>query len=348
MSNIVVMITGMRGSGKTVVRRIFERFHFVPIDTEESYLKHGKLHPMENINLKPKVMDRIYGELTKEILTKVRFGNVVYEATGTNKRWKALRKKVARYHRVFVCKVACPFDVACQRMKERGWASNYPSPLAKTLAIARKSDKINCNFTVDNSGKMEDLYPQVTRIMRQLPIKFVAVFLDRDGTIANVDGFCCSPEEFELLPNAGRAIRLLNEHGFKVIVLTNQSGVARGYFSQDTLFQIHKKMEGELAKEGAYLDGIYCCPHHPNDNCECHKPRPGLALQAIKDHNIDIRNSFIIGDTGADAALGHLLGCRTINVGGKPQRPDQIADIAVPDILSAAKVVINGENQKPR
>lgn len=107
------------------------------------------------------------------------------------------------------------------------------------------------------------------------------VFIDRDGTINRDVSYCSHPDEFELLPKVAEGIRLLNEHGFKVIVVTNQSGIARGYFSEEMLQKIHVKMKEELKKRGAFIDdAIYYCPHHPDDNCDCRKPKPGLLLQA--------------------------------------------------------------------
>ncbi|MBI2846613.1 MAG: D-glycero-beta-D-manno-heptose 1,7-bisphosphate 7-phosphatase, partial [Chloroflexi bacterium] len=141
-----------------------------------------------------------------------------------------------------------------------------------------------------------------------------AVFIDRDGTMAKDVPYCKRPEDFELFPTTARAIRLLNQNGFKVIVITNQSGVARGYFTEETLSKIHKKMQDELARQGAYVDAIYYCPHHPDDGCHCRKPKPGMVLRAIKDHNIDIKQSFVVGDLKMDIDLGRALGCRTVLV----------------------------------
>ncbi len=166
-----------------------------------------------------------------------------------------------------------------------------------------------------------------------------AVFLDRDGTIANVDGFCCSPEEFGLLPGVEEAIRLLNKNKFKVILITNQSGIARGYFTEETLFKIHEKLKYLLAVRDAYLDDIYYCPHLPTDDCLCHKPKTGLVLQAIKDHDIDLSMSYIVGDTGSDFALGRSLGLVSIKVGNKETRLGQLPDIAVSRLFDAANLI---------
>ena len=141
-----------------------------------------------------------------------------------------------------------------------------------------------------------------------------AVFLDRDGTIAKDGPYCSCPEDFELLPGVAEGIRLLNEHGFKVIVITNQSGIARGYFTEEMLAKIHDKMRSELAKYGAHIDGIYYCPHHPDEGCDCRKPKPTLILKAAQEHDIDLAKSFLIGDKPQDIEAGHLAGCKTILV----------------------------------
>ncbi len=139
-----------------------------------------------------------------------------------------------------------------------------------------------------------------------------AVFLDRDGTIAKDVHYCRTVDDFVLLPGAPQAIRLLNESGFKTIVITNQSGVARGYFSEETLSDIHRKMTSDLGKHGARLDAIYYCPHHPDDNCECRKPRPGLLLKAADHMGITPALSYMIGDNLSDVEAGRSAGCRTI------------------------------------
>ncbi len=136
-----------------------------------------------------------------------------------------------------------------------------------------------------------------------------AVFIDRDGTIARDVPYCSRPEDFELLPGAAEGIRILNEQGFKVVVVTNQSGIARGYFTEEMLTQIHQKMLRELARRGAHIDAIYYCPHHPDDGCDCRKPKPKLVLQAARDLNIDLAQSYVIGDSEMDIELARQAGC---------------------------------------
>ncbi len=173
-----------------------------------------------------------------------------------------------------------------------------------------------------------------------------AVFLDRDGTMAEDVPYCRRPEDFELFPNTAKAVRLLNEHGFKVIVVTNQSGITRGYFTQETLGEIHQKMKQELYREGACVDEIYYCPHHPDDNCECRKPKPKLVFQAATEHDIDLDKSYVVGDLQMDIDLGRAVGCRTILIGDSPlvggdkSMPDAVAS----DLLEAAHTILKWED----
>ena len=170
-----------------------------------------------------------------------------------------------------------------------------------------------------------------------------AVFLDRDGTMAKDVHYCSRPEDFELFPNTAKAIKLLSEHGFKVIVITNQSGVARGYFTEETLAAIHEKMKRELAKGSAWVDAVYYCPHHPDDNCECRKPKPKLVLQAAKDFDIDLEHSFVVGDLQADIDLGKAVGCRAILIrdGAAVHDRDAKCDIVVTDLMEAVRTILN-------
>lgn len=174
-----------------------------------------------------------------------------------------------------------------------------------------------------------------------------AVFIDRDGTMARDVNYCRHPEDFELFPNTARAIKLLNEHGFKVIVITNQSGIARGYFTKEALAQIHEKMKAELAKIGAWVDGIFYCPHHPDDNCDCRKPKPKLVLQAAKKHNIELERSFVVGDLELDIGLGKAAGCTTILLRDSLQEDTSISpDYIASDLLEATQYVLRWNNRK--
>jgi histidinol-phosphate phosphatase family protein len=176
-----------------------------------------------------------------------------------------------------------------------------------------------------------------------------AVFLDRDGTIARDVPYCSSPEDFKLLPGAADGIRLLNKHGFKVVVVTNQSGIARGYFTEEMLAKIHDKMHRDLAKSGAHIDAIYYCPHHPEDNCECRKPKPKMLLQAASDLNIDLGKSYVIGDKTMDIEMGKNVGCETVLIaeGNKEEEKDKQVpspDYTASSIDDGAKWIIGKQN----
>ena len=139
-----------------------------------------------------------------------------------------------------------------------------------------------------------------------------AVFLDRDGVICKDVNYCSRTEDFDLLPTVPQAIKLLNDFDFSTIVITNQSGVARGYFTHEILTDIHKKMTDELARFNARIDDILYCPHHPDEECNCRKPGTTLFEQAIHEHAIDTRASFMIGDRQKDIDAGRAVGCQTI------------------------------------
>lgn len=171
------------------------------------------------------------------------------------------------------------------------------------------------------------------------------VFIDRDDTISRDVHYCSRPEDFELLPKAAAGIKLLNQGGFKVVVITNQSGIARGYFTEDMLNKIHQKMVDELAKSGAHVDAIYFCPHHPDENCECRKPKPKLAHQAIKQLHIDPQQSFVIGDRLMDVELAKAIGCKSIMIPGEPGKAELsknsiLPDYVASDLVLAAKWII--------
>jgi D-glycero-D-manno-heptose 1,7-bisphosphate phosphatase len=174
-------------------------------------------------------------------------------------------------------------------------------------------------------------------------MKSRAVFLDRDGTIDKDVNFCRRPEDFELLPTAGEAVRLLNNHGFKVIVITNQSGIARGYFNEQTLACIHQKMADELGRYTAKLDAVYYCPHHPDDGCNCRKPKTALFRQAAREMDIELGLSYVVGDSSIDIKAGKALGCRTCLVTtGPKQETDRLSpsDYTADRLVEAAQWII--------
>lgn len=151
--------------------------------------------------------------------------------------------------------------------------------------------------------------------------KFLApkkvILLDRDGVINKRPpkaDYVKKWEEFEFLPGAIEAIRILNSKGYKIFVLSNQPGIARGMITEKDLSIIHNNMQKELKKHGARIDGIYFCPHGWNEGCHCRKPKPGLLLQASKEHLIDLTKTILIGDDERDIEAGKSVGCKTFLV----------------------------------
>ena len=177
-----------------------------------------------------------------------------------------------------------------------------------------------------------------------------AVFLDRDGTINKYVGFLRDIDEFVLLPGVTEAIRRINSSGYLAIVVTNQPVIARGEVTVSELQLIHNKMETLLGAEGAYLDAIYYCPHHPHKgyegeipelkiDCECRKPKPGMLLQAAQDFNIDLLASWMIGDGENDIKAGKAAGCRTSLIGGGEYGQDMTGE----SLLSIIKQIIHAQ-----
>ena len=182
---------------------------------------------------------------------------------------------------------------------------------------------------------------------KNLRNKQKAIFLDRDGTINKYVGYLRTPEQFELLEGVGEAIRKINFSGYLAIVVTNQPVIARGEVTADGLQQIHNKMETMLGKEGAYLDGVYYCPHHPDKGfageveelkvvCECRKPKAGLLLKAAKDFNIDLSQSWMIGDSENDVLAGKNAGCKTALIG----ETDYGQNLQVTSLLDFVKEIL--------
>lgn len=172
---------------------------------------------------------------------------------------------------------------------------------------------------------------------KNLRKKQKAVFLDRDGTINQYVGFLRNEEQFELLEGVAEAVKKINESGYLAIVVTNQPVIARGEVSFEELEKIHCKMETLLGKEGAYLDAIYYCPHHPHKgykgevaelkiDCGCRKPKPGMILQAAEKFHIDLSQSWMVGDGQNDIQAGKEAGCRTALIGKENYGQDMTVD----------------------
>jgi D-glycero-D-manno-heptose 1,7-bisphosphate phosphatase len=178
-----------------------------------------------------------------------------------------------------------------------------------------------------------------------------AVFLDRDGTIAEEVGYLNHVSRFRMFAPAAAAILRLNEAGLSVVVVTNQSGVGRGYFPDSLVYTVHELMKQQLGAAGAHVDAIYYCPHTSVDGCDCRKPKPGLLEQAARDHGLELKRSFVVGDRYGDVELAHRVGARGVLVrtgygAGEeawhaeewPVAPDFVAD----DLTAAVEWILRG------
>ena len=196
-----------------------------------------------------------------------------------------------------------------------------------------------------------------------------AIFLDRDGVINELvyypeQGIVDSPftaEQFRLLPQAGEAINKFHNSGYKVILISNQPGIAKGHLSEETFEEIRRRMRDELSSQGASLDGEYYCFHHPEAkipkfraNCQCRKPEPGLILQAAEDMGVDLNHSWMIGDGLGDIKAGRSAGCRTILLGRMKcelchlmDEEDAKPDFIAPNLVEAASILFREQNAIP-
>jgi D-glycero-D-manno-heptose 1,7-bisphosphate phosphatase len=138
--------------------------------------------------------------------------------------------------------------------------------------------------------------------------------MDRDGTVSEEIGYMYHAGLYRLYPWTAGAIRRINENGMKAVLITNQSGVGRGYFDENSVVEIHRLLSTELAQSQAKLDAIYYCPHRPDDACECRKPRPGMLLRAQDELNIDLQQSYVIGDKHSDVVTASAVGAKSVLV----------------------------------
>ena len=148
-----------------------------------------------------------------------------------------------------------------------------------------------------------------------------AVFIDRDGTLTDEVGYVNHPKRLRLLPRSAEAVCLLNEAGVSAVLVTNQSGIARGYFTEEVLGAVHAELLTQLKATGAFLDGVYVCTHHPTEGkwpyqraCDCRKPNPGLLLRAASYLGLDLQHSWMVGDKISDVMVGHRAGARGVLV----------------------------------
>ncbi len=177
-----------------------------------------------------------------------------------------------------------------------------------------------------------------------------ALFLDRDGTLVHASHYPSRPEQLQLYGGIGPTLQVLQQCGFRLVIITNQAGIARGYFTEADLQRMHEYLIGELATLGVHVDGIYHCPHHPDGvvegltiRCDCRKPQPGMLLQAAHDLDLDLERSWFVGDILDDVEAGNRAGCRTIlvdlNTESLPQNPLRVPTFVARDTLHALDII---------
>lgn len=168
-----------------------------------------------------------------------------------------------------------------------------------------------------------------------------AVFVDRDGTLIHDADYCSDPKEVEIFPGVPQALQRLKKQGFKIIVITNQSGIGRGFFTLDQ----YRAVEAEVSRQVGdnVIDATYFCPDVPGQPSECRKPAPGMIWQAAREHDVDLARSFFIGDKEIDVECGRNAGVRTIRVqtGFDRETSDSRADWVAKDLPAAAEIIIN-------
>ena len=193
--------------------------------------------------------------------------------------------------------------------------------------------------------------------MSERPFLRPAVFLDRDGTIGEEMGYVNHIDRFQIFPFAAEAIRRLNQEEIPVIVVTNQSGIARNIFPESLVHEVHKKMVSELAAGGAWIDGIYYCPHKSEDVCDCRKPNPGMLERAAREHALDLAASWVVGDRYGDLEMGFAARARGILVmtgygrgeyefhrAAWPRQPDVLAE----NLRDAVRCILQNGGGAPR
>jgi len=162
------------------------------------------------------------------------------------------------------------------------------------------------------------------------------VLLDRDGTIMEDRHYVGDPRDVALLPRAGEGLRLLRRAGWGLVVVSNQSGVGRGFFSLEAVAEVHQRLTELLAEEGVTIDAFYVCPHLPEEGCSCRKPRPGMGLRAMEDFRFSPRQGLVVGDKESDVLFGKNLGMRAVLLSGGARKGSG-ADAVLPHLESVAR-----------
>lgn len=293
-------------------------------------------------------------------------GLIIADENGKVKKWLAKEEERPKYYKNLVNAGLHIINPAVLDMVDVG--NNYSR---KTEVISEKIDldrqilkplvQMGQVFSYNSPEYVKDMgTPDRLQVVekdfltgrikaKNLRNKQRAIFLDRDGTINIYKGFLRNINDFELIQGIGDAIQRINEQGYLAIVVTNQPVIARGELSKEELEEIHNRMETELGREGAYLDGIYVCPHHPDKgyegevvglkiDCACRKPKPGMLLCAEKDFNINLEESWMVGDRESDIKAGRAAGCKTALVGWE----DYGQDVTVASVADFVEHFVKG------
>jgi heptosyltransferase-2 len=231
----------------------------------------------------------------------------------------------------------CPIDHRC--MTRVSAEQVYEACLSSLSGLSGPSGRGCLSGGSDLSGK-PDKIDQIDKIDQLDILSGYTIFLDRDGTLNPDPGYIRSSDQYELFPGVAQALSRLKQAGARLIVVTNQSGVARGFISVGDLDGIHAKLRCLLGESGVSLDAIYVCPHHPDEGCDCRKPDRGLIDRAVDEHRVDLTRSYLIGDHARDMELAKRVGARSILVTTGAVLPEQVEGLKasgeVPDRVASS------------
>jgi len=212
------------------------------------------------------------------------------------------------------------------------------------VAWFKEKASSSVQISVSITGELPDFsdYESVWKNADLAKDYWSVVVLDRDGTIIEEREYLSEPEQVRLIPGVGAALRHLREMGFGLVVITNQSGIGRGFFDQEQLERVHGRLRELLEMEGVHVDGFYICPHKPEDDCACRKPRLGLLQKAAGELGFNLANSIVIGDKACDIEMGRMAGALTflVRTGYGAQFENEVAaDYVVDDLAAAAQAI---------
>jgi heptosyltransferase-2 len=236
----------------------------------------------------------------------------------------------------------CPIDHRCMtRVSSDRVYEAAVQQLGSSSGLSRSSGLFGLSGASDSNQINQTDQPNETNQTNQTNVlSGFTIFLDRDGTLNPDPGYIRSPDRFELFPGVAQALSRLKQAGARLIVVTNQSGVARGLFSADDLDGVHAKLRYLLGEAGVSLDAIYVCPHHPDAGCDCRKPNRGLIDRAVGEQRIDLTRSYLIGDHARDIELAKRVGSRSILVTTGAVLPEQVEGLKasgpVPDRVASS------------